>query len=1145
MQRLTPKERRQVVEEEMIRLKREHYISDDVYDKVTDAERRFHAAMLERNEVLQAEQVNIHSKQESDGLATQDKIHVGAKAEQKPPKAKKQLSAKEVRERNITWLLNLGVILLLIGGLVLATSTWDVMSNWTKTGLIALVVALFFGLAYFTRHVLKIEKTGFAFHVLGSLFLPIVILSSGYFELFGPYFSYFGEGRYLFGAAGSLVILPVYLLLAVRLGSRLFVWFSYVTISVSASFLIAALYLPADGFYLGAMLFNAVLILAYTYFGKKQQLKQFAKEFPAYIQTNLILSTLLMLLFYQQELSHGFNVLLTAVLYFAMIFVTNHKNYHFVFSAMLVYGAYQLIEFSALNDFGPIFYALLGFIFIVIPMTIRKDFPLKKAFQYTSAVVSGLAFLYISLEGMLLRMEEASFILMLAYVIIALNFTYLTTVINRSLFRYLSPVFFIVALYEGVLLGQNVIGYESIYLPEFLTVFFLYILIGCLIKPNFFKQVKSSTRDVTAVVMFALIYIAFMFSERWETGTMLLLVSLFAIFMDRFEKRTVFQNNPVSAWLHALTLGFAITMFYAAFHESSWVNEPFSAEGFAWTGILMLAVSWLWHKLNRHNFSQSTFFAACGFYAMGIIMTFPPEIDAMIRMWIVLGGVGMALLLYKKTKTTWSTFIVSVLSLFFYLTILYAIDVKMTIHFELYQTMRFVMGAVLLLAIGTIIGSRDIRLRNSFWWVGHLYLPFALLYSLLFYGADTIWAFALSVVLYGLSVRQANEEWRLKTFLYAGFTTFWVTVLLAMTLLDVDQRMPYAFLVTSTVMGLFWYAVKSNWRKRIAYYAAPFSALGILAFIMVYPFDVVLFVVTLIYAAGLLFVLHKQKWDIVQFAPLALTYLAIITFNDGADELTLILLATFGVLISGIGYIIYPVIYQDFEGKGKVPIIDWFSIIGVITLASLYSFAGDALWTKLLPGLLIAVYLILQRKRVNEIPSKWIVLAGCLYLLQPYYALLGYLYIPELIEMDLYVLPWIIPAVLLKKITNKTLANQLQWGILLVVALLLVIDGLNSNTIYDGIIVGSLSLISILAGMKYQLKSFFFVGAGVLLLNVFMQTRPYWGNLPWWIYLLIAGSILITVASYNEWHKQKTSDGKETFMTKFKRNVVERIRKWD
>jgi hypothetical protein len=50
-----------------------------------------------------------------------------------------------------------------------------------------------------------------------------------------------------------------------------------------------------------------------------------------------------------------------------------------------------------------------------------------------------------------------------------------------------------------------------------------------------------------------------------------------------------------------------------------------------------------------------------------------------------------------------------------------------------------------------------------------------------------------------------------------------------------------------------------------------------------------------------------------------------------------------------------------------------------------------------------------------------------------------------------------------------------------------------------------------LAGTFFRIKAYFFVGSGVLLLNVLLKTRPYWGNLPWWAYLLIAGSLLITV----------------------------------
>src|SRR5699024_7297747 len=229
--------------------------------------------------------------------------------------------------------------------------------------------------------------------------------------------------------------------------------------TIFAGFFIAAFHLPIDGFYFGIMVFNATLITGYHYLKKQERFQLFIREFVVYVQASLILSTLLMLTIYDHELVYSFNLFLTAVLYFAMIFVTNHKGYHVVFSVMLVYGAYQLIEFSALNEVGDIAYALLGFVFLALPKLVKDSSSLQKAFRYTSAIVSALAFLYISMEGILLRMNEPSVILLLAYVIIALNFLYLSNNLKRKLFHYLSPVFFMAALYEAVLLGQEIFGY--------------------------------------------------------------------------------------------------------------------------------------------------------------------------------------------------------------------------------------------------------------------------------------------------------------------------------------------------------------------------------------------------------------------------------------------------------------------------------------------------------------------------------------------------------------------------------------------------------------------------------------------------------------------------------------------------------------
>ncbi len=102
---------------------------------------------------------------------------------EKQPKPKK--SSEQIRERNITWLLSMGVVFLLFSGLVVATTTWDQMGALMKV-LTLLGVSLFFlGLSIISDKFLKIDKTAFAFLTLGSLLLPIGILAIGYFGLLG------------------------------------------------------------------------------------------------------------------------------------------------------------------------------------------------------------------------------------------------------------------------------------------------------------------------------------------------------------------------------------------------------------------------------------------------------------------------------------------------------------------------------------------------------------------------------------------------------------------------------------------------------------------------------------------------------------------------------------------------------------------------------------------------------------------------------------------------------------------------------------------------------------------------------------------------------------------------------------------------
>jgi hypothetical protein len=228
-------ERRQIFRQELFNLKEEGYLSNNVVDKVAKAHHQYHLDIL--NETAM-----------TDDLPIENKVTVQKPVKVKPHKVTKALTAEEVRERNIGWSLNIGVIFLLIGGLFVATSNWESMTSIMKSGSIAIVALLFYGIALFTKKVLHINKTAFAFIVLGSLFLPIFILSLGWFGLLGMYLSISGEGRYILGMMGSFLPVIVYILFASNLRSRLFVWFTYVSVAAGAAFLLAGLNLPLISF---------------------------------------------------------------------------------------------------------------------------------------------------------------------------------------------------------------------------------------------------------------------------------------------------------------------------------------------------------------------------------------------------------------------------------------------------------------------------------------------------------------------------------------------------------------------------------------------------------------------------------------------------------------------------------------------------------------------------------------------------------------------------------------------------------------------------------------------------------------------------------------------------------------------------------
>ena len=127
-------ERRKIFRQELFTLKEEGYLSETIVETVAKAHHQYHLDLLESETI--PNQVSNTSEPAQGNISP------------KPQKVKRTLTPEEVRERNISCSLNIGVIFLLIGGLFVATSNWSSMTSIMKSGSIAIVSFVFYGIAF-------------------------------------------------------------------------------------------------------------------------------------------------------------------------------------------------------------------------------------------------------------------------------------------------------------------------------------------------------------------------------------------------------------------------------------------------------------------------------------------------------------------------------------------------------------------------------------------------------------------------------------------------------------------------------------------------------------------------------------------------------------------------------------------------------------------------------------------------------------------------------------------------------------------------------------------------------------------------------------------------------------------------------------
>ncbi|MBA4537851.1 hypothetical protein H1Z61_12110 [Bacillus aquiflavi] len=1135
-------QRRHLFLKELDILTKKQYTTNHTANTIKEAYQRLYEERLEIVKQLNEDQHPLKKE-------TIEKDSPPAPVIQHKPVPVKEISPEARRERNISILLSIGVAMLLIAGFTVAITNWNTMHEVTKTLSIAAVAMVFFSFSWLCEKQLSIQKTAFSFGVLGNLFLPIVIFTAGFYRLFGEWLSIFGSGKYVLGFLASALLLPLYGFYALRLKSRFYVWLCYITISIGVSFFLASLKLTIDLFFFGVALCNGLLIIAYVKKKIPEKLRLFTNDFLMFIHIQLIISTVLMTFIFEVQAMHSLNLFLFSGLYLAMMFARQRTEYHIGFTLLLIYAVYQFSEQTIFNEINAIFYALVGFIYISLERLFQKNPLFIRIFRMTSAALSSLAFLAISLKAITIY-EAPSLFIFLAYLIVTANFVWLAYHTKWIATAFIAPVFLEVTILYGMYLLVPNVSPTSFPVLLFISGVILYGL------SLLFKRYKYTLTIASATFVIFLCVIPFaalLKLSMIETAGAALQLFIYGIILIHVHKTTSYPlARQAIPWVQPISWALAWILIYQdIIYAWPYYEMTFNISFHLTLGsVLLLCTAFIWKRLKDIPIVKSTGATAIAYYLFALsTLPFAEMNELFVRTGILAFGIFLSELVRKVSKDGRFHILTNVFVLFTYLSLVDTIDVGNTVSEFLFLLIKYIGGVILLLFISKRFQSRAPWLANSAFYLAHIYLPMSLFITL----SETNWhpvSLLLSVCIYIYSVLTWPRLLEQRILSLVAYVHVPLAFILTINFYSFPEELyAYTGFFSSSILFLITFVLKDIRKRDAIWLNILFSSIGMIILISSsFDYEVAAFIIITLYSGLIVFLFHQMKWYLLQGIPLLMQITAIRLLPF--DELTNALFAlSFAIIFKIIGkqYVKKP---YDLQAPFLLAIkIDSFTIMSFLYTFSMYLWIDSSfnLLIQLLPSFVIVYLLYSQMKRFDSIFEKRIIQSlTATALLAPYFTLLNGISINPFIKMELYVLPFVALAFYLRwRIWNDlSISSIVEWFVLGIASFVLFFDAYTSNTVIDAILIGSLALLAIIGGFIYKVKAYFITGIAVLFITLFVYSRPFFQALPWWVYLLVGGLMLIAVASFYEWQKQRVNDEGKTLLQEKWASLLEKWRQW-
>lgn len=154
-----------------------------------------------------------------------------------------------------------GVVLVVLAGLIFATTAWHILPDICKAAFVLGFAALFFTASFLAERFLKIRRTGCAFYILGSVFLMLSVLAVGYFRLLGAEFVLVGYHRWRVLCAGSFVTTAALFGGCRKFQDKVYTCCCLWGVTVSVLLLMLALRLDYPGVACGMMYYGMALLV--------------------------------------------------------------------------------------------------------------------------------------------------------------------------------------------------------------------------------------------------------------------------------------------------------------------------------------------------------------------------------------------------------------------------------------------------------------------------------------------------------------------------------------------------------------------------------------------------------------------------------------------------------------------------------------------------------------------------------------------------------------------------------------------------------------------------------------------------------------------------------------------------------------------